>query len=68
MKTTNNDYPYYEVDPISTITDMLTNSTRKYANNLALQDLNPTPIPRVTYQELKEHVLTFGTEIGRAHV
>ncbi|MBX2991542.1 MAG: AMP-binding protein [Bacteroidetes bacterium] len=63
MKTINNDYPYYEVDPISTIPDMLANSARKYANNLALQDLNPTPIPRVTYHELKEHVLTFGTAL-----
>lgn len=63
MKTINTDYPYYEVDPISTIGEMLTISFNKYPNHLALQDLNPTPIPRVTYRELQEHILAFGTAL-----
>jgi long-chain acyl-CoA synthetase len=65
MKTLNQQYPYYDVDPIATIAEMLTISVNKYANRLALQDLNQTPIPRVTYRELYDHVLTFGTALRK---
>jgi long-chain acyl-CoA synthetase len=65
MKTTNKDYPYYPVEHISTIAEMLTKSVEKYPNKLALEDLNPTPIPRVTYRELYDHVLAFGTALKK---
>lgn len=65
MKTINRDYPYYDVEPISTLGEMLTRSVEKYPNKLALEDLNPTPIPRVTYRELYDHVLAFGTALRR---
>ncbi|HXG00287.1 MAG TPA: AMP-binding protein [Bacteroidota bacterium] len=65
MKTINRDYPYYDVEPISTLGEMLTRSVEKYPNKLALEDLNPTPIPRVTYRELYDHVLAFGAALRR---
>lgn len=65
MKTINEHYPYYDVEHISTIAEMLTRSVEKYPNKLALEDLNPTPIPRVTYRELYDHVLAFGTALKR---
>ncbi|MER3525101.1 MAG: long-chain fatty acid--CoA ligase [Ignavibacteria bacterium] len=61
MKTIKNNYPYYDVEPISTLAEMLTKSVEKYPNKLALEDLNPTPIARVTYRELYDHVLMFGS-------
>ena len=60
MKNTNLQYPYHHVDSITTIADILNISVDKYANHLALQDLNQTPIGRVTYRELYDYVLTFG--------
>ncbi|MEK7670724.1 MAG: AMP-binding protein, partial [Bacteroidota bacterium] len=65
MKTPNEQYPYYDVDPISTLADMLNISANKYSSSLALQDLNQTPIPRVTYRELYDYVLAFGTALKK---
>lgn len=65
MKTMMQEYPHYDIEPVSTLADMLTKSVAKYPNNLALQDLNPTPISRVTYKELHDHVLTFGLALKK---
>ncbi|MBS3944192.1 MAG: AMP-binding protein [Melioribacter sp.] len=64
----------YNVPGIESIQDMLIQSSRKFGSKLALEDLNPTPISKVTYRELLDHVLRFGTSLKnlglkeRAHV
>lgn len=65
MKTLNQQYPHYDVDPIATLADMLNISVKKYSSSLALQDLNQTPISGVTYRELYDHILAFGTALKK---
>lgn len=64
----------YNVPGIESIQDMLIQSSRKFGSKLALEDLNPTPISKVNYRELLDHVLRFGTSLKnlglkeRAHI
>ncbi len=53
----------YTVPKISSLQDLLIHSAGKYADKLAMEDLNDTPIPRVTYQSLLKHILKFGTAL-----
>ncbi|HQT90524.1 MAG TPA: AMP-binding protein [Candidatus Kryptobacter bacterium] len=57
------DIPLYDVPHIDSVQDMLLGSARRYQNKLALEDLSETPISRVTYVELLENVLRFGTAL-----
>lgn len=50
----------YEVPKISTIQEMILMNTQKYSSKLALEDLNNTPIPKVTYAQLLDKILRFG--------
>ncbi|MCX6149728.1 MAG: AMP-binding protein [Ignavibacteriales bacterium] len=52
-----------EVPQIESIQDMILQNSRKYKSKLALEDLNPTPIPKVTYEELLDNILRFGTAL-----
>ncbi len=65
MKTLNETYRHNDVEPLATLADVLNNSLAKYSTHLALQDLNPTPISRVTYRELYDHILAFGTALKK---
>ena len=65
MNTTDLRLSLFPVDRFSTLKEMLHLSAQRTPNKLALEDLNPTPLPRVTYQELQEAVLTFGTALQR---
>ncbi len=71
MKT---DIKYYDVPQITSIRDMLFRSARVYPDKIALEDLSNTPIGRVTFSQLLEDVLRFGSslkELGlteRAHL
>jgi long-chain acyl-CoA synthetase len=64
----------YKVPGIESIQDMLVQSSRKFGSKIALEDLNSTPISKLTYRELLDHVLRFGTSLKnlglkeRAHV
>ncbi len=64
----------FKVPQINSIQDMLLQSAEKYAHKLALEDLNQTPISRVTYHQLLENVLRFGNALKtlgikeRAHI
>lgn len=53
----------YDVPEIQSIQDMLIQSARKYPEKLALEDLNETPIQRLTYRSLLESVLRLGTAL-----
>lgn len=53
----------YEVPHIESIQDMILQSAKKYGSKLALEDLNDTPIKRVTYDELLDKILRFGNAL-----
>lgn len=53
----------YEVPHIESIQDMILQSAKKYGAKLALEDLNDTPIKKVTYSELLDYILRFGNAL-----
>lgn len=63
MKAYNKNLPLFEVPYIESIQDMLIQSSKKYGNKLALEDLANYPISKVTYSELLEYVLKFGISL-----
>ena len=65
MRTLNEDYPLFPAPQISSLQDMVRGSALRHGGKLALEDLNETPISRVTYQELKEKVVAFGQALRR---
>lgn len=52
--------PFYDVPKIYSVQDMVLQSAEKYSFKIALEDLNPTPIQKVTYRQLLDFVLHFG--------
>ena len=64
----------YDVPQINSIQQMVLESSEKYADKMALEDLNTTPIQSVTYKELLKYILRFGTALKklglqeRAHI
>jgi len=62
------------VPHINSIQDMILQSTKNFSAKLALEDLNDTPINKVTFRELQENILRFGSalkELGikeRTHI
>jgi len=53
----------YDVPFISSLQDMVIQSAQKHHQKIALEDLTNTPIPKVTYRELLENILRFGTAL-----
>ncbi|MFA7420213.1 MAG: AMP-binding protein [Melioribacteraceae bacterium] len=68
------DLKLYEVPKIESLQDMVLQSARKYGPKIALEDLNDTPIKSLTFRELLDNILLFGSalkQLGlkeRAHV
>ena len=54
-----------DVTQIKTIQEMVLRSAAEYKNKIALEDLQETPIPRVTYSELLNNILRFGTALKK---
>ncbi len=50
----------FKVPEITSIQDMLIKSAEKHKNKIALEDIAPTPIPKLTYAQLLDYVLKFG--------
>lgn len=50
----------FDVPAINSIQEMLILSSKTYGDKLALEDLNETPISKVTYNQLFENVVKFG--------
>ena len=65
MKVTDDPVPLFTVHHLTTFQDILTHCLRTVPNKIALEDLNPTPISKVTYAELHEYVLQFGSALKR---
>ncbi len=67
-------YKLYDVPRIDSIQDMVVKSAQRYGPKLALEDLNDTPIGKLTFRELLDKILLFGSalkELGtkeRTHV
>ncbi|MEW6194661.1 MAG: AMP-binding protein [Bacteroidota bacterium] len=64
----------YNVPNIDSIQEMVIQSSKRFGTKLALEDLNETPINRLTYRELLGNILKFGSalkQLGikeRAHI
>ncbi|MGE5441217.1 MAG: AMP-binding protein, partial [Bacteroidota bacterium] len=58
----------YDVPRIESVQEMILQSARKYENKLALEDINNTPISRLTYGELLDKVLRFGSALKKMGV
>lgn len=62
------------VPTISSLQDMIIQSAHRHGDKLALEDLNETPLPRLTYLSLLKTILKFGTALRalgiqeRAHI
>ncbi len=59
---------FYETHKVTSIQDMLIQSATKHQNKTALEDLADTPIKKVTYNQLLENVLKFGSGLQRLGV
>ncbi|MFZ6032730.1 MAG: AMP-dependent synthetase/ligase [Melioribacter sp.] len=55
----------YDVPKIESIQDMALRSGNVYADKLALEDLNNTPISKLTFDELKLSILKFGAALKK---
>jgi long-chain acyl-CoA synthetase len=66
MKVTDDPVPLFPVHHLTTFQDILTHSLGAVPNKIALEDLSQTPISKVTYAELYEYVLQFGSALKRA--
>lgn len=55
----------FEVPFIESIQDMLLQSAKKFGDKLALEDLNDTPINKVTYNDLLNYILKFGNALKK---
>lgn len=64
----------YHVPQIISVQDMIIKSASKYGDKIAIEDLNPTLIPKLTYAQLLTNVLKFGKSLNslgineRAHI
>ena len=56
-------YKLYDVPQIDSIQDLLIRSAKEYSDKLAMEDINATPIQKLTYQELLTNVLKFGSAL-----
>jgi long-chain acyl-CoA synthetase len=65
MRTPNEEYPLFPVPEMHSLQDLVRGSAARHAGKLALEDLTETPIPRVTYRELYDNVVSFGQALRR---
>ncbi len=61
----NTDFPLFETRTIVSLQDMLKQSAEQFGKRKALIDLNETPIPEVTFDQLLEKVRIFGTALHK---
>ena len=65
MKTLNEEYPLFEVPHLDSLQDVVRGSAARHGDKLALEDLNETPLRRITYRELLANVAAFGLALRR---
>lgn len=54
----------YDVPRINSIQEMVIHSAKNFGTKLALEDLNETPINKLSFRELLENVLKFGSALN----
>lgn len=54
-----------KVPVIESVQDMILQNSKKYADKLALEDLANTPVSRLTFRELADHIKRFGTALKK---
>ena len=59
----NKNYKLNDVPKIKSIQELLLRSADEYSDKIAMEDLNHTPIQKLTYQELLTNVLKFGNAL-----
>ena len=65
MRPLNEEYPLFDAPRVSTYAELLEHPQERCASKLALEDLGPTPIARVSYAELLDRVSRFGRALRR---
>ncbi|MDD5564040.1 MAG: AMP-binding protein [Thermoanaerobaculaceae bacterium] len=65
MKVLNEEYPLFPVPHLESLQDLVRGSSQRHGAKLALEDLNETPIGRLTFRELAETVARFGRALRR---
>jgi long-chain acyl-CoA synthetase len=65
MSPNQNKLQLFEVPQIDSVQDMLLKSADRYTNKIALEDLTNYPIPKVTYSELIEYIMKFGSALEK---
>lgn len=58
-------YKLYDVPKIDSVQELLLRSAKEYSDKLVMEDLNDTPIPKLTYKELLSNVLKFGNALKK---
>ncbi len=58
----------YKVPQIASIQDMVLQSAKNYGGKLALEDLNQTPLNRLTYEELLQNILKLGQALRNLQI
>ncbi len=56
---------HFDVPKINSIQHLLINSAETYSDKIALEDLTDTPVNKVTYGDLLENILKFGSALKK---
>jgi len=59
---------YVSVPLITSVRDMLFKSAGEFSDKIALEDLSETPIRKVTFNQLLENVLKFGSSLNKLNL
>jgi len=62
------DLKLYDVHKISNVQELLLKSAEKHGDKIAFEDLNKTPIPKLTYSELLSNALKFGNALRQLRI
>jgi long-chain acyl-CoA synthetase len=65
LKPLNENYPLFAAPRVTTYAELLATPLERCAAKIALEDLGPTPVPRVTFAELHDLVGRFGRALRR---
>lgn len=58
----------FDVPDLKTVQEMVIRNSKVFADKLALEDLNKTPLRKLTFDELLESILRFGTALNNLGV
>ena len=56
-------HPLFNVPRINTVQEMILNSSREFGSKIAMEDLSPTPLGKVTFDEMLDNILRLGAAL-----